>query len=55
MKERAELIEGILAINSRTEGPMHGTTITLSVPLKPGTAPLSIETGLLEIRNYEQE
>lgn len=41
MKERAELIEGILAINSETSGSKRGTTITLSMPLKTGTKPLN--------------
>lgn len=40
MKERAALIEGNLTIYSQTDGPARGTTIILSVPLKPGTGPL---------------
>lgn len=33
MQERARLLNGSLRIDSRTEGPRRGTTVTLSVPL----------------------
>jgi signal transduction histidine kinase len=35
MRERARLIDGHLGIQSSTEPPEQGTTITLSVPLPP--------------------
>ena len=53
MKERAELIDGILAINSDIDNPVQGTTVTLSVPLKPGTGPL--KRSLLTVTNYEEK
>lgn len=34
MLERAELIDGVLDIRSRTESDRHGTVVTLSVPIK---------------------
>ncbi len=37
MEERARLLDGVLAITSNTEGPDRGTTVTLSIPIKPGT------------------
>jgi hypothetical protein len=40
MKERADLIEGVLTIKSETSGPAKGTEIILSVPFKTGTSPL---------------
>jgi two-component system sensor histidine kinase DegS len=40
MKERADLIEGVLTIKSETSGPSKGTEIILSVPFKTGTSPL---------------
>ena len=33
MQERARLIHGHLRIDTRTEGPRHGTIVTMSVPL----------------------
>jgi len=37
MEERARLLDGVLAITSHTEGPDRGTTVTLSIPIKPST------------------
>ncbi len=45
MQERARLLQGNLRIDSRTEGPRRGTTVTLSVPL-PQTAKIRLLSGI---------
>lgn len=52
MKERAELIEGVLTFDSKTDGADSGTTVTLAVPTKSSTKPLK-NLILRKQMNYE--